>query len=395
MRNIKGIFKKEFDKVFKFPRSLFSTLILPGLIIFVMYFFIGKTAENSMKKVIEHQSNIITINVPESFTEATEAAIELNKVGNILFSEETLDNLESLKVKVQDGEIDVIIVFEEDFESKVDNNSKPQVVVYFNETAMNSSTANTKIQKILEIQKNSFLEEKEIDPNIFSMIPEQVIPKEKTGGTFLSMILPILILSFIFGSAMGIGSDAIAGEKERGTLATLLVLPIPRNHIIIGKIISTTTLTILAALSSFIGVIASLPFMKFVFELQGGVSYGVLDYLALLGLLIVLATLASSLLLLTSTIAKTVKEATAYAMPIFLAVMILPIMSSFNIGEKSESVMYLVPIYNFTLIMKDLLSFNFNLLNYLFVIGSSVVLISLLVFVLIKMFKNEKVLFSK
>lgn len=394
MRNIKGICKKELDKIFKFPRSIFSTLILPGLIIFIMYFVIGQIADSSLKKSVEHQSNIITINAPDSFASATEVSKNSELISNISLSEAAIVDLEDLKVKVQDGEVDAVIVFEEGFEEKVDNNSKPKVEVYFNEAEINSSTAHSKLQLILEVQKNTFLEEKAIDPNIFLVNNKTVGSEDEIGASILAMILPILIMSFIFSSAMGIGSDAVAGEKERGTLATLLVLPIPRNQIIVGKIISTTILTILSALSSFIGVIASLPFMGTVFMLQGGVSYGVLDYLALLGLLLTLATLASCLLLVTSTFAKTVKEASAYATPILLVVLVLPMLNLFS-SDSVSKVTYLIPIYNFTLMFKDLLSFDFEWIKFLLVISSSFITIVLLVLLLIKMFKNEKVLFSK
>ena len=107
---------------------------------------------------------------------------------------------------------------------------------------------------------------------------EEITPEEKVVGTMLAMVLPVLILSFIFSSAIGLSSDAIAGEKERGTLPKLLVLPIPRNQIIIGKIISTTLLTILSACSSFIGVVAALPFIKNLLEVPGGISYGAVDF---------------------------------------------------------------------------------------------------------------------
>lgn len=395
MRNIKGIIKKELDKIFRFPRSFVSTLILPGLIIFIIYFTMGQTFSATQQKATEYESKVYLINVAESFEDASDLAIELELVDNISFFKDTIDNLDDLKTKVLDGEIEAVIVFDEGFDDKIALNEKPNAIIYYDESGINSSVAYSKIQIILEMQKNNYLIEKEIDPNIFFVETKGVKPEEKAGGTFLAMVLPVLILSFIFSSAIGLSSDAIAGEKERGTLSKLLVLPIPRNHIIIGKIISTTLLTILSACSSFIGVVASLPFMKNIFEMGGGISYSTLDFLLLLGVLIMLATLASTLLLLTSTVAKTVKEATAYAMPVFLAVMILPIMTMFSGEAKASQYMYLIPIYNFILIIKDLLSFNFNIINYILVMGSSLVTIMLLIFVLIKLFHNEKVLFAQ
>ena len=61
-------------------------------------------------------------------------------------------------------------------------------------------------------------------------------------------------------SSLGIGADVIAGEKERGTLSTLLMAPITKTEIIVGKILATTIITLLSSVGSFLGIAASLPF---------------------------------------------------------------------------------------------------------------------------------------
>jgi|LFRM01.1.fsa_nt_gb sodium transport system permease protein len=400
MKNIKGIFKKDIDKVFKFPRSLFSTLILPGLIIFIIYFIIGQVAASSIKKIQEHESRVCLIDVPDSFLEAAETAQEIQDFGKVIFSEEALDKLEELKEEVRKGNLEAVVVFDKGFDEKISENLKPNVMIYYDNTSNNSNAAFGKIQTILEIQKDNFLREKEIDPYLFSYAGDPVFASEKTGGMILAMILPVLILSFILSSALGIGTDAVAGEKERGTLAKLLLLPIPRNHIIIGKILSTTFLTILSALSSFIGIMASLPFLKTIFagnegEIIDVISYGASDVLLLLLVLLLLAALASSLLLLASTIAKTIKEASALAMPIFIGVMILPMVTMFSEKTDANPALYLIPFYNFILIIRDLLSFNLSTLNYLLTVGSAAATISVLVFILIRLFKSERILYTQ
>lgn len=398
MRNIKGIFKKEIDKVFKFPRTIFSTLLLPGFIIFIVYFAIGQAVGSSLKKVQEHESIIYLIEAPQSFYDAAEVARNIPEFGKFTFQEKNLNDLDALKDEIKEGKADAVVVFDADFDNKVSGNQKPQVRIYYDESFNNSSVALNRIQTILEIQKDDYLREMEIDPSIFAYVGESVYEEDRSGGTFLAMILPILILSFIFSSAMGIGTDAIAGEKERGTLAKLLLLPIARNDIIIGKILSTTVLTILSALSSFLGIIASLPFLKTLFAMDGGtmeISYSAGDVLLLLGILVLLAALASTLLLLASTIARTVKEASAFATPLFIAVMVLPMMTMFSDKSSVSRGVYLIPIYNFIIVLKDLLSFNLDIVNYLLTAGSSLVVITALVLVLVKLFKSEKILYTQ
>ena len=398
MRNIKGIFKKEIDKVFKFPRTIFTTLLLPGFIIFIVYFAIGQAVGSSLKKVREHESIIYLIEAPQSFYDAAEVARNIPEFGKFTFQEKNLNDLDALKDEIKEGKADAVVVFDADFDNKISGNQKPQVRIYYDESFNNSSVALNRIQTILEIQKDDYLRDMEIDPNIFAYVGESVYEEDRSGGTFLAMILPILILSFIFSSAMGIGTDAIAGEKERGTLAKLLLLPIARNDIIIGKILSTTVLTILSALSSFLGIIASLPFLKTLFAMDGGtmeISYSAGDVLLLLGILVLLAALASTLLLLASTIARTVKEASAFATPLFIAVMVLPMMTMFSDKSSVSRGVYLIPIYNFIIVLKDLLSFNLDIVNYLLTAGSSLVVITALVLVLVKLFKSEKILYTQ
>jgi len=398
MRNIKGIFKKEIDKVFKFPRTIFTTLLLPGFIIFIVYFAIGQAVGSSLKKVQEHESIIYLIEAPQSFYDAAEVARNIPEFGKFTFQEKNLNDLDALKDEIKEGKADAVVVFDADFDNKISGNQKPQVRIYYDESFNNSSVALNRIQTILEIQKDDYLRDMEIDPNIFAYVGESVYEEDRSDGTFLAMILPILILSFIFSSAMGIGTDAIAGEKERGTLAKLLLLPIARNDIIIGKILSTTVLTILSALSSFLGIIASLPFLKTLFAMDGGtmeISYSAGDVLLLLGILVLLAALASTLLLLASTIARTVKEASAFATPLFIAVMVLPMMTMFSDKSSVSRGVYLIPIYNFIIVLKDLLSFNLDIVNYLLTAGSSLVVITALVLVLVKLFKSEKILYTQ
>ncbi|MFA7435267.1 MAG: hypothetical protein WC006_02755, partial [Bacilli bacterium] len=64
-------------------------------------------------------------------------------------------------------------------------------------------------------------------------------------------------------------------------------------------------------------------------------------------------------------------------------------------GGSSSKIVYLIPVYNTILGLKDILSFNFDIINFLIILGSSVLYISIIVFVLVRMFKSEKVLYSK
>lgn len=396
MKNIWNVMKKDLDKVFKFPRMFFSTIILPGLILFVIYALLGTVLQNALENTDEVESNVYVYNAPVSFQKQLE---EVSKQ-DIKFHTEFSEDLETLKNSVLHKEIEAIIIFDENFDTKIAENQNPQISLFFNPDNAISSKYEILSSMVATYKANlieDILKEHGKTSNIFSFTPQPLFDEKKSGGIMLAMLLPMLIVIFIFSSSLGIGTDAIAGEKDRGTLATLLMAPIKRNHIIFGKIFSTTIISTCSAISSFIGILASMPFAKQMYgfgdAIQVGYQFG--DYMIMLGLLFLLAVLASTLILLCSTFAKTVKEANSYAMPIYLVAMIASMISMVAFNMPTSIAPYFIPIYNVALGIKGILSYNVTLLPYLAIFFSTILFISLIVFLLIKLFKSEKIVFSK
>ena len=208
--------------------------------------------------------------------------------------------------------------------------------------------------------------------------------------------MPMMLIIMIFASSMGVGADAIAGEKERGTLATLLMTPIKRSEILTGKLISTVILVLLSAASSFIGILLSSIGENSMIGVEnvGDLSYNFGDYLLLLVALIIVALFASLLLLIISTLSKNIKEATALSTPIYIIAMISAILSSFSSGVV-QPYEYAIPIYNTSLIIKDIFMMNLDISNFIIMIVSSLILISLTIMLLQKLFRKESVAFGK
>lgn len=244
MKNIFRIVKKELDKIFKFPRTVFTTLLLPGLVLFIIYAIIG-SGFNTLSSTSEKQNSFIyVINSPESL----QTVYEQTKSFNVDLIKANKDELEELKQKVINGEIAAILLYDEDFDENIGKEPLPKIKILFDSSSNYASTILQRAQTVIIIHQEIIYQDLGINPHVFELSEEKIEPKEKGAAAILAMILPMLIISFIFASALGIGSDAIAGEKERGTLATLLMLPIKRSEIIIGKIISTSILTLLSAL---------------------------------------------------------------------------------------------------------------------------------------------------
>ena len=135
-----------------------------------------------------------------------------------------------------------------------------------------------------------------------------------TAGTLMSSMMPMLLMIFLFSGCMAAAPESIAGEKERGTIATLLITPLRRRDLALGKICALSIIALLSGLSSTIGTLLSMPTLM---QMEGGVgaAYTPVHYLALC-----LNALSQSLFIvacisLISAFAKTIKEAQTYVTP--------------------------------------------------------------------------------
>ena len=365
MKNILQIIKKEMDKIFKFPRMIFSTILLPGVLIFAIYAFMGLSMESEVDKVKEYTNQIEVINISEDFANFVADFQENNGNMNINLIQ-SMRALEDIKKDIKDGNIDLAVVFDENFDENL-NEGKPGIHIYSNATLTNSSEAYNKIYTLLDLYKQEKLLDNGIDTNIFTIESTQnIYDANKQTGQILAMLLPMFIITFIFAGALSVGSDAIAGEKERGTLATLLMAPIKKTDIIIGKTISTAIIAILSALSSFIGILASLPLAKSIFAIEGAVTYSFYNYVQIVLILVITGILSSALILIASTFAKSTKEASSYAMPIYIIAILTSTISIFSTDMPNNISSFLIPLYNISLGLKGIFSFSLTNTQFLF-----------------------------
>ena len=189
--------------------------------------------------------------------------------------------------------------------------------------------------------------------------------------------------------------ESRACEIERGTIATLLVTPVKRSHLAVGKIISLSVIAILSGLSSFLGTMLSLPKLMGEQENVNAGVYGMDDYA--LTLLVILSTVlvVIAIVSIVSAFAKNVKEATGWVTPIMIISMLLGVTSMVESLCKTEPVWYLIPLYNSVQSMNGIFSMEPDLVNIIVTVIANVCYAGIGAFVLAKMFDNEKVMFSK
>jgi sodium transport system permease protein len=213
-----------------------------------------------------------------------------------------------------------------------------------------------------------------------------------------SKILPMLIMMMLFSGVMAIAPSSIAGEKERGTIATLLVTPMRRNDLALGKIISLSCIALLSGISSFIGIALSLPKMINVGGEGGfGFNYAFSDYVALLLVILATVLIMASAVSLLSALAKDVKSAGTMITPFMLVIMLCGLLPMLQNGATENTALYFVPFYNSIEVMTSIFAHKMELAwtNVIITLVSNIAYTGVAVWGLTRMFNSEKIMFGK
>ncbi len=400
MKNIITVFKKEFYRVMSDKRLIFTAILLPGLAIYLMYSFLGSIISNE----IEDQQEHTIIVYEESFPVPVKTF--MNQQGVVPTYHELGDRtLDDAKELLLSGEADLIIYFPEDFYDHVQDyenlDTLPDVEIYYNPGEDYSRNAYNTMNWILsEWAQTKGLERFGEDFYVYTVNIElepgenEVVNEEKAQGQVVANLLPMLIIMFLFSGAMSIGPDSIAGEKERGTIATLLITPIKRSEIAIGKVLSLSVISLFSATSSFTGILLSLPKLMQGAEVDISI-YGVREFVILFTVLLATVLFIVGIISVISAYAKTIKEASMLIMPVYFISIFIGVSTMMSGEANPNQMLYLIPIYNSVHVIISILTFEIVPTTFFIMVGSNLVYVAILIYILNKFFQSEKIMFAK
>jgi len=390
------IIKKEFARFFGDRQLLFTTVIMPGLLIYIIYSLMGTGIQSMITKGADEVVMLRVENMPESMAPLFGAMDSSLVVVQQPVTEADIAQLE-------DKEINAVLVrFPERFDEVVIGKSEemgdalPNVEIYYNSTNNAASRVYMAVSTILGNYGRTFtVNVPQEEGQRFDQATDDSI-----GAMIWSKILPMLIIMMLFSGVMAIAPSSIAGEKERGTIATLLVTPMKRNELALGKIISLSGIALLSGISSFIGIALSLPKM---IAIEGasdaasmlGFHYTTSDYVALLLVILASVLIMASAVSLLSALAKDVKNAGTMVTPFMLVVMLAGLLPMFQDGASTDLAVYFIPFYNSIEVMTAVFSHELDWTPVVVTMASDVVYTCIAVWVLTRMFNSEKVMFSK
>lgn len=386
------IIRKEFARFFRDKKLVFTTVLMPGLLIFLIYTFMGQGMMNEFNTDDSYVANAYVTNMPEEFEPMlSELSAEWTEVSEA--------EKEDIKLQIQNKEADVLVVFPEDFVNQVESydvkngEAAPNVEIYYNSTETESANLRSILGDMLDEYEASMANKLDVNAG---EIAYDVATKEDVTGQILAMLLPMLLMTFLFSGCISVAPESIAGEKERGTIATLLVTPMKRSALALGKIISLSCIALLSGLSSFLGTMLSLP------SLMGGAESGMdtnvyvmKDYLLLLAVILTTVLVMVAAISVISAFASSVKEAGTAVSPLMIITMVISILPMMG-GDVEKGIgTFFIPLYNSVLCIHGIFSFTCEPIQVVITVLVNLLATGVLTVLLTKMFNDEKVMFSK
>lgn len=384
------IIKKEFARFFGDRQLLFTTVIMPGLLIYIIYSLMGSGIQSMVTEGQDERVTLGVENMPASL--APLIMTPDNEVVPMAFGEKEIAMLADKDVNM------VLVRFPEGFDEQVAAYDPqvagvvPNVEVYYNSTNNAAMREYMKINGVLGNYARPFtVNVPQNEGQRFDQASEESI-----GAMIWGKILPMLIMMMLFSGVMAIAPSSIAGEKERGTIATLLVTPMKRNELALGKVVSLSCIALLSGLSSFVGIALSLPKMVAMGDgVDLGFHYTTADYFALLLVILASVLIMSSAVSLLSALAKDVKNAGTMVTPFMLVVMLAGLLPMMQSEVPTGVVTYLIPFYNSIEVMTAVFSHELAWMPVVVTLASNVVYTGIAVWGLTRMFNSEKIMFAR
>ena len=392
--NIFSIMKKELMRLFGDKRLVFSGIILQGLLLYVMYTVMGSVMGNITNVDSDYKYRASAVNMPQSISSAISGAGMPFDIRDINESD-----AEAAKQRVSDNELDLLIIFSSDFDSAVaafdiaSGKAAPQVQIWHNAAHIESLEADTVIKNFLKEYERSLARKFDVNAVLSSDEYDLNTGMDFASSLMMSMI-PMMLILVIYQGCMAIAPESISGEKERGTLGTLLATPARRSHIALAKILSITVFGVLGAIFTFAALMMSLPNLMADAE-SFSFNYSANDYLMVFMVTVSTVLVFVALLSILSAYAKSIKEATSYATPFMIVSIFCGMSGMFTGGALDAMHYYLIPIFNSAQSLTAIFNNNVSVTNIAITSLVNTAFAMICAVVLSRMFNSEKIVFDK
>jgi sodium transport system permease protein len=406
-RDISLVYLKELKDTLRDRRTIISMIVVPMLVMPALMFGFAALSVKVVKKARAETPTVMILDGADS----PGIVARLNALGNL----RVVPAADDYAAQISDKKLRAAVRIPEGFDAASGTGAVPEVKIYHYEGEIKSGFAAQALERFFRDQRDTRVSEavaaRGLPANFtkpFDIRRENVAPPQKVGGNLIGAFVPYIIIILCLTGAMYPAIDLTAGEKERGTMETILCSPIGRLDLVLGKFLLVLT----AALSTVVFAIVSmgLSFVAggmFLGKMMGsggmpnaaGAASGGLPFtidpmgvVTVFALVIPVSVFFAGLLLAVALFAKSYKEAQSYVSPLIL-VAIVPSVLGLLPGFELNSTLALVPVLNICLVSKEILSGVYNGTHIAIVFGSMCAYAAASLAFCVTMFKRESVLF--
>jgi sodium transport system permease protein len=394
---ISVVYRKELREWLRDRRTLISTVLVPLLAFPIL--MVGITAlATIMIGNAEKEVPKIMILGGEDSPELLERLHKLDKFVIVPFADNWKDQISSKEIRAA-------VEIPKGFQAALAEGTAPTVSVYFYEGELKSSFGANHLQDAIKEYRDAVVKERLAAKNLpasvlspFDIMQENVAPPEKVGGASIGGFIGYAVILLCLTGAMYPAIDLTAGEKERGTIETVLSSPVSRFDLVMGKFLLVFSASLVSALLSVTSMGSSFAILGHSHMMQstGGeslhLSLGPLSVVAVFFMALPLAVLFSAVLMTIALFAKTYKEAQSYLTPLTFLV-VIPAVASVMPGVELTTKLALIPVLNTSLVCKEIITGTYHWNSIFVIFTSTCVYAGAAIFLAVKMFQREDVLF--
>jgi sodium transport system permease protein len=391
------VYAKELRDSLRDRRTLVSTVIVPTVVMPLLVLVMGAVAVSIVASARREIPRIMVVGGADS------PGIRAGLEGTGRFRVETASaDWEAL---ISDRKVRAAVEIPKGFERALESGSAPAVTLYDFDGELNSGIAVGQLEDFFERLRDRatarLLAARGLPATVarpFEVRETNVAPPEKRGGNLFGGLVPYIIILLCMSGAMYPAMDLTAGEKERGTMETLLCSPAARTDIVLGKFCMVLTGAVAALVFSLVSMGATLLILRPLFvsgAAKAAAAIPTVDPLGILGVLAMVAPVAvlfSAVEFTISLFAKSFKEAQSYLTPLIFAV-IIPAGIGALPGIELSFRLALVPILNISLACREMLSGVWHLGYIAVIFGSTALYAAAALALAVRMFKREDVIF--
>ena len=394
------VYRKEFREWVRDRRTLISTILVPLFLFPIIMVGFSGLATVLIGKAEKETPKIMILGGEDS----PQVLANLRKIEGL----EIAPYQDNWKEQISEKEIRAAVEIPAGFQSALEKGDAKTVKIYFYKGELKSSLGADHIEKLLKDYRDSIVKDRLAAKNVpaslltpFGIEQQNVAPPEKVSGATVGGFIGYLVVLLCMTGAMYPAIDLTAGEKERGTMETILSSPISRLDLVLGKFflvlsaaLATAALSVFSMGSSF-AVLSRLDLSS---SSGRGESSALLLQLgpkavsSLFLMALPLAVLFSAVLMTIALFAKSHKEAQSYLTPMTFIV-VIPAIAALLPGVDLTPKLALVPILNTSLVCKEIMTGTYHWNSIAIIFLSTCVYAGVALFLAVKTFQRESVLF--